>query len=456
MDNKELATFDDDCFDRKDFAENLCNLIKGQEGYQSRVISIKADFGYGKTFFAEAFKNMIDSQDPHISPSLYCHYIDIWKEDYNHNPLLALLSSLDEFVGKINFCKETTKKNLKDNLKSAVKTLSIELLKEGASHIPYIGKTTVKAIETVVNYKDTTIFKDLNALKKVAGMIRKAFAEFKETSKMIIIIDEIDRCHPEYAIEFLETLKHFFDLENLYFILMMNENHLREKVKSKFGYIDFGIWKDKFINLEFELPNARSQEKFLRYLSYREYETQKPHSYRLGNEIEMIFLYQHANKNGVSKHIFRKVKTQESVILQEFTDLTKSLDCKLNNRQLASIWKHFGLAYSILKNKPIAPIVLFGIILKTYILNITLIKPSVNSQEQNPYWIQEQDGTRSHVLKYIFDAQERFSSDQYLHFGNFFSFNTMEFSSLYGSTVQQDEIIDNIRAAQFASQASKV
>ena len=54
-----IENFENDCFDRKDFAENLCNLIKGQEGYQSRVISIKADFGYGKTYFAKALKNMI-------------------------------------------------------------------------------------------------------------------------------------------------------------------------------------------------------------------------------------------------------------------------------------------------------------------------------------------------------------------------------------------------------------
>lgn len=52
-----IENFENDCFNRKDFAENLCNLIKGQKGYQSRVISIKADFG--KTYFAKALKNMI-------------------------------------------------------------------------------------------------------------------------------------------------------------------------------------------------------------------------------------------------------------------------------------------------------------------------------------------------------------------------------------------------------------
>lgn len=447
MNNKELATFDNDCFDRKDFAENLCNLIKGQEGYQSRVISIKADFGYGKTYFAKALKNMIDSQDPHISPSLYCHYIDIWKEDYNHNPLLALLSSLDEFVEKINFCKETTKKNLKDNLKSAVKTLSIELLKEGASHIPYIGKTTVKAIETMVNYKDTTIFKDLNALKKVAGMIRKAFAEFKETSKMIIIIDEIDRCHPEYAIEFLETLKHFFDLENLYFILMMNENHLREKVKSKFGYIDFDMWKDKFINLEFELPNARSQEKFLRYLICEKYEIQNQSNSMLGTEFKVMQLVQNKDlKTQNNAYVFNTTDEKNYNFAHHLTEIIKSLNCQLNNRQLESICLHLSIALSVLKNKPICPLILFGFILKTYLSNINLTRQS-KTQISN-FYLYDQEYINgkykyTHVLKYIFDAQKQYEQNKGFLPKNF-----------HTHLLNMEDIFNNIKAAQFALQGN--
>lgn len=253
MSDNNQENFKNDYFDREGFAKNLCNLIRRQEGYQSRVISIKADFGYGKTYFAKAFKNMIDNLENNTNPHLYCHYIDIWKEDYNHNPLLALLSSLDDFVGKINFFKESTKAKINE----AKKTLVVELIKKEA--YLFFGDIASKTINAIVDYNNTDIFKDLNALKKVAEQIQQTFAEFGN-AKMIIIIDEIDRCHPEYAIEFLETLKHFFDLKNLYFLLMMNENHLKEKVKSKFGYINFEVWKDKFINLEFELPNAGSQK----------------------------------------------------------------------------------------------------------------------------------------------------------------------------------------------------
>lgn len=441
--NQEKESFEKDCFDRKDFAENLCNLIKGQKAYQSRVISIKADFGYGKTYFAKAFKNMIDELQDNTNPCLYCHYIDIWKEDYNHKPLLALLSSLDEFVGNNNFYKTTTKDNFKNKLKGAVKTLSVELLKEGASHIPMIGKATVKSIETVANYKDTSIFKDLNALKKVAGMIERAFAEFKN-AKMIIIIDEIDRCHPEYAIEFLETLKHFFDLENLYFILMMNENHLREKVKSKFGYIDFDMWKDKFINLEFELPNARSQEKFLRYLICEKYEIQNE-DLTLNTKSEIIVCerdgmfqsdrFRHNNYNLCKYHSYKNEKYNFS---SDLIHILEVLNCKPNNRQLESICLHLRIALNILGDKPIVPLVLFGVILNNYFPNLRESAQNLISTQK------EKDNDMAYLLSRIFDEINDKNQASSMNF------------PFHCQGIQMDHLRDNIHAAQFASQGNTV
>lgn len=425
MRNEKLANFNDDCFDRKDFAKNLCNLIKRQEGYQSRVISIKADFGYGKTYFAKALKNMIDSQDPHISPSLYCHYIDIWKEDYNHKPLLALLSSLDEFVGKIDIISSKQKQKLGE----ALKIFSIETAKEVMSYIP-LTKGISKAIESFCS-DEKSIFKDLNALKNIAKLVQEAFAEFGN-AKMIIIIDEIDRCHPEYAIEFLETLKHFFDLENLYFILMMNENHLREKVKSKFGYIDFDMWKDKFINLEFELPNARSQEKFLRYLICEKYEIQN-------KDLTLNTKSEFKSLQGREDFALALTEEQELDLTKYLFNLLASLDCKPNNRQLESICFHLRIALNILGDKPIYPIVLLGNILKMYFSNLKLEK---ESEKQDQFW-------RCISLAH----QSMLPQKSYIHVvGEII--RPEEMISKFPDELKK-EVMDNVLAARFASQASK-
>lgn len=375
MKKNTKASFDNDYFGRKKFAENLYQLLRNQHAEENnkneecekiRVISIKSDFGYGKTYFAKSFQNMINDDEENRNPYLCCHYIDIWKEDYNHNPLLALLSSLDDFLGTKDFLKPTTKNKIKD----AGKMLTIEVLKEGVSKVPFFGKGASKGIDTFLYYDDKNIFKDLNALKKVATKIKKAFEEFKNT-QMIIIIDEIDRCYPEYAIEFLETLKHFFDVDNLYFIVMMNENHIKEKIKEKFKYIDFNTWKDKFINLEFELPNAKDQESFLKYLMDKKCKTSEVPNIN----IKKINLHQRFNQ--IEQKPIQMLKEIEDSSLSFFSNqtyswnhllivLSKSANINLNNRQLVSISSHLEIALKILKNKPIYPLLLLGTILKNY------------------------------------------------------------------------------------------
>lgn len=74
------TAFATDCFNRKDFAYNLLNLIKSQKDYESRVIAIKADFGLGKTFFAKELERLMEEHQD--MPKIYPHYINIWKEDY--------------------------------------------------------------------------------------------------------------------------------------------------------------------------------------------------------------------------------------------------------------------------------------------------------------------------------------------------------------------------------------
>lgn len=50
-------------------------------------------------------------------------------------------------------------------------------------------------------------------------------------NKMLIIIDEIDRCKPTFAIELLENIKHFYDNERIVFIVGTNNKQLSSLVQ---------------------------------------------------------------------------------------------------------------------------------------------------------------------------------------------------------------------------------
>lgn len=52
---------------------------------------------------------------------------------------------------------------------------------------------------------------------------------------LIIFIDELDRCRPDYAIEFLEIVKHFFDVQNIIFVLGIDLGQLQYSARSLYG-----------------------------------------------------------------------------------------------------------------------------------------------------------------------------------------------------------------------------
>lgn len=52
-------------------------------------------------------------------------------------------------------------------------------------------------------------------------------------TKIVFIIDELDRCRPDYALNLLEIIKHFFTVPNVHFVLGVNLRELENSVKAR-------------------------------------------------------------------------------------------------------------------------------------------------------------------------------------------------------------------------------
>ncbi len=337
--------FADDCFGRKEFANNLLKLIKNQKDYESRVIAIKADFGLGKTFFAKELEKLIiehlnNSQD---LPEIYPHYVNIWKEDYTNEPLLALLYALKKIADKYqNLWNKKAIRCIKDKIWAVFEST------------PKFGKFITKAKRNLKAIKENNKFDNIESYKNITDNIKKAFERHND-KKFVIIIDEIDRCIPEYAIRFLETLKHFFDIRGLYFILMFNENHLQKSLQKRFDYVDFTLWKDKFIDLEFDLSVFHNQENFIEYL-VKKYDI-KAEAWDRG----MYITYDLENSGGDLNASGLFGRDWASYI----NSFLNSLNIKeLNYRQLNTLCLRLSLAIEILQYKNVLPDCLMCVIIK--------------------------------------------------------------------------------------------
>ena len=94
--------------------------------------------------------------------------------------------------------------------------------------------------------------------------IRQAIGElFESTGKdrLYFFIDDLDRLEPGTAVEFLECIKNFLDIDGLVFVLAVDQGVIERGLRSKYGN-DFDTWNperaekffDKIIQVPFDLP----------------------------------------------------------------------------------------------------------------------------------------------------------------------------------------------------------
>jgi hypothetical protein len=76
---------------------------------------------------------------------------------------------------------------------------------------------------------------------------------------IVFVIDELDRCRPDFALELIEQIKHLFSVRGFTFLLIVNRKQLEESIKSKYGLIDATKYLQKFVHLWLALPRKSDQ-----------------------------------------------------------------------------------------------------------------------------------------------------------------------------------------------------
>ncbi len=244
----------------KPFAENLLQDIEkgtdssiGEQG--AYTISLNAEFGNGKTTFLEMFEHFVKEEKQNYN----VFSINVWESDFYGEPVIAILS---EFA---NCMKESC---LKDKRKKTIEiigrigiNISIQAICQFVQQI--IQVTTGKnldikqALETLKNEGGKEIFDNFNQKKEAITEIKDIISEYTQDKKLLIIVDELDRAKPDYAVHFLEDMKHFFNIENVIFLVAVNRKQMEETVKCLYGQkLNFDGYYGKFFKLEIDLPET--------------------------------------------------------------------------------------------------------------------------------------------------------------------------------------------------------
>ena len=271
-------TFDANCkLKRKEFGESLLGLVNSCAG--PFTLALNDSYGSGKTTFLRMWQELLEGKGHK------CVYVDAWETDYAEDPLLPILKEL-EAQGLKN----------QDEFRQAVSKVAAIFAKRGITALVKAlmydaipGSNTVGALispeieKTIVdgggNVSDDTLdalqqFDDeQNAIGKLKESLREIVDELVGKDKqLVILVDELDRCKPTYAVDLLERIKHIFDIPRVVFVLGLHQDQLQHAVRGVYssGVSEFDAerYLRKFFDLELKLPEPQTED-YAEYLVER-------------------------------------------------------------------------------------------------------------------------------------------------------------------------------------------
>lgn len=250
-----------DVLSRKDFIEKLVNLTQLMaRTRRGCCFGINGVWGSGKSFVLEKFEKKISLLQSETTADnlFYVFHYDCWKFDYYDEPSIAIISAmLDSANRELSFFSPKTESVLKSSWVTAKKELSKiagELCKNK------IGIDLVELAEDTLKQSNDSSEKDFDSLygfKKALEETRKGIKKIAENKTVLVVVDELDRCLPEYSIKVLERLHHiFFNLDNVIVIVSMDKKQLEHSIKGIYGEIDTDVYLRKFITFKMDLDNG--------------------------------------------------------------------------------------------------------------------------------------------------------------------------------------------------------
>ena len=275
--------------------ENVLKSIKGQNSAQRNLeikdfisaldmiegnmfISLDARWGEGKTFYVRQIEKALEYQtmkkfstedtnderdrmkvhftgteleDIDLGNSYFPIYYNAWLYDNHTDPLMSLLYVVVKKCGKIINPQLTKEKS--DRIKQMLQSIQV--------NFPFFSINGEQVVNAVSN---KNIFEEIQLAEDIRNEVKLIFDEaiVEQAQKLVIFIDELDRCKPSYALEMLERIKHYFDDDRIIFIVSVNKEQLTHTISNYYGNgFDSTGYLNKFFDINAYVPPVESKKK---------------------------------------------------------------------------------------------------------------------------------------------------------------------------------------------------
>ena len=247
----------------KEYAELLSKIIVRSKS--QFTVGIFGGWGTGKTSMMQMIDREIMTNYSSIATTIW---FDSWRyerEEYSLMiPLLrTIILTLHAVIVRLTDDKK--KKALKKVQRGFVKMIKAVARGTGLNLQAGVGKVsaglTLDFAKIMDEYESEGYaffkHKKIDFHKHVSEYLKDELDDIKERHRLIIFIDDLDRCTPEGALEILESIKTFFDLEGIIYVIGMDPSTIDHIVRVKYGEnskISGLDYMQKIVQLPFQIP----------------------------------------------------------------------------------------------------------------------------------------------------------------------------------------------------------
>ena len=267
------APYSNDLFSRQNFGDSLTSLLKAVD--EPVVLCIDGPWGSGKTTFAKMWLADLRRQD------LHCVHYDAYAHDYADEPFVSFTAEIVSLAEEA-FQENRAIQELKEDFKSRARRIGGRLLYTGtrigarALSCGILNNADVDALQNVwtevTDSSSATIsaligkaLEDYTHSKHAIDEFRTKLSQLGAALKeeqglpLVIVVDELDRCRPDYALALIERVKHLFSTDKVSFVLLANMEQLESYAKTIYGQgMDARAYLQKFFTLTVKLPMNRT------------------------------------------------------------------------------------------------------------------------------------------------------------------------------------------------------
>ena len=239
--------WEDDLIGRDEIAQRLTQVV--QTAHEPLSLSIHGPWGTGKTFLLLRWQRELQNK------GFRAIYFNAWEDDFQKDPLLSILGQL----------QQQFKEPLFQEVIQAVRRAAGPLLQESIGiTLQNSGVPGIQLLLNTLKFRKARprvdLISEYEERNRTRTELSKALRDLAEkvhdtTQKpLVFIIDELDRCRPKYAVEFLERVKHLMETPGTAFVFGIDREQLCQTIRAVQGDIDASTYLQRFFELEFNLP----------------------------------------------------------------------------------------------------------------------------------------------------------------------------------------------------------